>query len=109
MDKDKVWQAFEKYGVSRAELSYSGGHDEGYVEDYMYFDADDAEMGEKPFPKDVFAELQNIMESPLDMEYGSFAFEGYVNGTLTWDLQDKSVCMDGSEEWPKSESIQKSF
>lgn len=108
MDKDKVWEAFEKYGVALAVLHYSGGHDEGYVESYDYFNTDNQEL-KKPFPQAEFIALERILEAPIDLEYSSFAFEGYVSGDLTWDLQDKSVRMDGSEEWPKTESIQKTF
>lgn len=120
-DKTAVWEAMRKKGVSKIVAYFSGGNDEGGVNNYVMFDADGKEFeapddikkdshytrGLYPFTQVEFfghdeywpkeGSLAHIIERPVDMEYGSFAGEFSVSGACTWDLKTKKVTMDGEE------------
>ena len=120
-DRSKVWNAMREKGVSKIVAYFSGGNDEGGVNNYAFFDMDGKQFEPPeeqkktpgyhrevyPFTRAEFfgheeywpkeGSLAHIIEQPVDMEYGSFAGEFSVSGACTWDLKTKKVTMDGEE------------
>lgn len=119
MDKQKVWDAMQAKGVSKIVAYFSGGNDEGGVNNYDMLDAKGKtikipEENKKdpnyvrdtyPFTREEFfghdeywpkqGSIAHIVEQPIDMEYGSFAGDFSVSGACVWDLATKKVTMSG--------------
>lgn len=117
MSRDAVFTALKKRGVAKVEVHYSGGNDEGGVNDIIFLDANGENIGrmdeyyggtqewddvaKKYLPAKPPTDDQRLSMSlcvPVYDKYYSFAGEFYVNGTLTWDVTTGKVNMRGTEE-----------
>lgn len=69
------------------------------------------QTGERPATPDEIAssDLSDILESPVYDEYGSFAGEFYVSGTVTWDVATGRVKMERNEEMSHYEYSERDF
>lgn len=114
--RKRVTEAFDKWGIVKVEVSFSGGNDEGgadsmtfYIggEDgptpidnskfkYSYTHHRDSETGKwgtrelTPEQKEINAFL-DMLEEPIQRQWGSFAGEFYVDGDLVYDLSDPAA------------------
>lgn len=127
------------FGVDELRIQFSGGNDEGGVNDSIAVDSDGNEVnlpstngayfsqkwdkstqtysepkwliGWGDNTRDVTPEEQDIalfwaaLEDPIYDEYGSFAGEFYVNGTLTWFAQTGKHEIHGTYEYTVSEEF----
>jgi hypothetical protein len=101
----------KRQGIVRLEADYSGGNDEGGVQQVRLFQADGTEVeGALPWKKAEGDHLEydesslwGIAESILGTEFGSWAGEFYASGTLYVDpTHDPKCWRKGEYEVPSS-------
>jgi hypothetical protein len=137
MTKHEVFAELKRLGAAKAVVEFSGGNDEGGVDDIALLDADgkqiDVELSDhvheerdytksgpangyrghptgrwiKGYGTDVIeatpeekrlAQLSSALVAPVDEEYGSFAGDFSVQGTVTWDAVAQTAKMGKSEQ-----------
>lgn len=124
MDRNQVWKMLEEKNVAKVEIGFQGGNDEGGCDTIVLFDAKGNNIGEmtewyesqewcpetrswktleKPTDEQL---LSKALCAPVYEKYYTFAGNFYVNGILHWDVKNKRVWMDGSEEVPSYESFE---
>ena len=109
--RDQIFDKLEEMGAVKADVRFSGGHDEGGA-DYIEIQLGDGEVktlyeynwGEKK-QTDEETELAVALAAPIYSEYGSFAGEFSVCGNVNWIVITRKVVMDGEEQdWHPFES-----
>lgn len=124
MTKEQVFAELEARGVAKAVAVFSGGNDEGGVDQITLFNEDDIEIGSlepyygrgqvydsatgswKPIEdpdKTGDNDLAMALGGPSDDRWGSYAGEFYVSGEVIWTVADRKVKMDYDEEVPSSD------
>ncbi len=117
MNKSEVWNELKKRGVVKVVVEFSGGGDEGGVDDTTLFAADGKVYGKLGpyFPNKkwdgtknewillkqptVDEALSEALSEPVYDKYSSFAGEFHVNGTVVWDVETLVVKMSGNESY----------
>jgi hypothetical protein len=93
--KRELLAAMRKAGVHRIEATYSGGHDEGGVQEMQLFDAG----GELKIVEDDLREpLWDACNEVLSTKFYSWALGCSVYGTLYVDLSEKRAWTSGEIE-----------
>lgn len=106
-----IFDWIKSKGGDKCFASYSGGEDEGFVEgvqirkgndlvcmlehtgyELTFFDG--KWMRKNPTQDDIMIDL--VCE-PIFNRYGSFAFEGYVDGYVLWDAETRRMVLNGKE------------
>jgi len=124
MSRDKVFATLKGMNVAKVEVFYSGGNDEGGVNQIDLFDADGKKirsMEEYYGGNSVWDEaikgwkqaeaptdeqrLSQALCIPVYDKYGSFAGDFYVDGTITWDVENRKVRDHGTEQVSHDESF----
>jgi hypothetical protein len=123
-NKAKALRELEAIGILRLKIAFSGGNDEGGVDDYT-IDATVPNMAvpslERVYP-DLYDpttrkyserelspaeratnELLDLLEGPIDDRYGSFAGDFHVSGVLHYDVPNRKVWIGGDEAQPREE------
>lgn len=121
---DNIFDYLKEIGIHQAVVAYSGGHDEGGVDNIIfyklngltlemvskhyephnsYYDQDTQSMKERELDR-LDLHLKAMCE-PVYEKYYSFATEGYVHGSVVWDAQERAAYFDGSEEVKTWESV----
>lgn len=97
-----VWADMQEAGVVTAVGHFSGGHDEGGV-DEVTLTLEDGGVRVVGWGNGEGADKRifDVIEGVVHGEYGSFAGDFYVNGTVTLDLASKKATVDKSEEIPQ--------
>lgn len=126
MTREQIWAALEGRAAA-VEVTFQGGNDEGGVEDIYFMDADgnQTERMQEYYPSGTWNPETKTMEysstassdqilsfnlcKPVYDKYYSFAGEFYVNGTVTWDVLNKAVTMNGTEEVTEYENFEESL
>lgn len=109
-DENHVWLDLLTNGFKRVDVHFSGGNDEGGSDNIFLIAADDTAtdiqnaLYDNKNPNHKIAEA---LAEPVYSEYGSFAGEYYVNGTLTWDVASRKISIEGSCEVATSDPIDK--
>ena len=117
MTRNQVFAALKSKGVAKALVHYSGGNDEGGVNQIELFDANGENIGQmqeyygcpsiwdevtktyKPGPPPTDDErLAEALGAPVYEKYGGFAGEYYVDGIVTWDVVNNKVNDHGTEQ-----------
>ena len=104
-------RALHTQGITKVEIEYSGGNDEGQFEEAVFFDADDKSVTvewaktldldeDEDFDDGNFESLIYSDEGRLNQWY-SFAGEYSVNGTLT--INTETGDFDDSADFTTSE------
>lgn len=110
LDKERTFELLKKRGAIKAELQFTGGHDEGNVEAIILTlgsgEKQELEVwycggygiGEKqadgsygPYvplstPENEDQELSDLLQGPIDAEFGSWGSVGYTTGVCEWDV-----------------------
>lgn len=110
LDKERTFELLRKKGAVKAVLPFQGGHDEGSVESITLTLEDGSEvdlptwycggytLGErKPngdygdwvplsTPTNEDEELADLLEGPINQEFGSWGGSPSTFGSLTWDV-----------------------
>lgn len=81
--KDMVFKHLKSMKVSHVKVTFSGGHDEGCVNEITLYDNPNENNGVELCEED-FKNLYAYLASPVYEEYGSFAMELSTSGTVTW-------------------------
>jgi len=123
ISRARAFQILRQRGVIRAELTYSGGDDEGSVNDIQLIKPiesmiestlgynlslplapDGCRQGEGAAAEDV--ELARILEWPIHDRFGSWSGDYSAYGTLVWTVEGETVVMDVSETaWDDSREV----
>jgi len=116
MGKSEIWAELEKRKVAKVQVDYSGGNDEGGVNDITLFDKDGKVMGrleeeyiaEEYNPKtnkwertkepSADSKLAEGLGAPVYAKYYTFAGEFYVNGQVIYDVANRKIDMSGQRE-----------
>lgn len=109
-------------GAKAASVHFSGGNDEGGVDDVILTFADDTtERVTETYEgwgdnKKVLTPTQQAdnalceaLGAPVYEKYYSFAGEFYVNGTVEYDVLADTVLFSGTEEVPVGENFSDSL
>ena len=113
MTRDEMWQELAKRNVSSVVVKFSGGNDEGGVDEIILCDKDDLPFDElRESCEQVWdyttnswitknpnsdTDLIHILVKPVYDKYYSFAGEFYVQGELIYDVKNKKITMNGKE------------
>jgi hypothetical protein len=115
LSMSEVWEELKKRNVAKAEVSFSGGNDEGGVENIELFDENGKELGtldEEFLPQKYNEETQEYepvgeisgngllataLSQPVYAKYYSFAGDFHVSGSVVYDVKSRKVNMSGSE------------
>lgn len=90
------WMALNK--VVKAIFWFSGSNDEGGIDQAKAYNALDEEMEVNLGNYENLTPLFEDAESVLDSEYGGFAGDFSVTGTITYSLRSRKVTMRKSEQ-----------
>lgn len=113
MTQEQVFAELRKQGVTRVEVQFSGGNDEGGADSITLFQGD-KEVGElvdvsgggrwdpelRQWVEKVLTpedELAKALAGPVYDRYGSFSGEFNVEGVVTWDVEKGTVKTKGQE------------
>jgi len=111
MTRDQIFDKLEEMGAVKADVRFSGGHDEGGA-DYIEIQLGDGEVktlyeynwGDNKQTDEELA-LAEALVAPIYSEFGSFAGEFSVCGNVNWIVITRKVVMDGEEQdWHPFES-----
>lgn len=102
----RAWEMLAELGAVKADVEYSGGHDEGGVDGIAITLGDGSRLDTCDWPRDEEKNphwrLAELLALPVYEKYYSFAGEFSVHGNVVWDVAEKKVMLDGSEtveEW----------
>lgn len=118
LNKPRTFELLRKKGVVRAELEFSGGHDEGDVNSIMLFKEEGWEIENlvvwycggygyeggqwvpmsKPANEDE--ELSDLLQGPINERFGSWGGVDSTHGTLTWDVKAGTAKMEYHQDEP---------
>jgi hypothetical protein len=120
IDKERTFELLKKRDAIKAELQFNGGHDEGSVETitltlstgekvdlptwycggYGMEKDDSGEYRYVPMsePANEDEELADLLEGPVNEEFGSWGSVPYTSGVLTWDVFTGKVAMNYSQD-----------
>lgn len=121
--KEKAFRLLSARGAVSAVATFSGGGDEGGVDDITLKMPDGTEVAlerhwadwrndkQVPFTAQQEAdnELWETLETPVEDKYGSFAGDFHVYGSVTYDVSAKTVAMTGDESTPVSHDISENW
>jgi hypothetical protein len=110
--RQEGWNVMEEAGAVKAEIFFTGGNDEGGAEQITLTLGDGSQREVEPYShgrdeNSLDGRLAELLTIPVYDEYGGFAGEFQVEGTLLWDYAEKTVVMDGDESQYESHSISK--
>lgn len=91
MTRDEIFDKLAELGITSVEVPFSGGNDEGYAERPI------AKPDGNTGLATVDDEFIEALEAPIYDEYGSFAGDFSVYGTLVWRVATRTVRMMGEE------------
>ena len=114
MNKSAVFAELRKRGITKVVVGFSGGGDEGGVDDISLFNAEgkvgtlqESYAGEtydpatkKWIPARTLTEdekLATALGKPVYDKYCTFAGEFHVHGEVVWDVAKGTVNMQGSQ------------
>lgn len=108
--KGKIIAAFTERGIAMAEVTFSGGNDDGSCDGYTFFDSDnnvvdginmnyissshrvDGKWVERELTDEERAENDfiDLVDAPIYWRWGSFAGDFSVEGTMYYDITPDS-------------------
>lgn len=110
-----IFDFIKHHGGVTAVIPFDGGDDQGCIETIAIHDATGVPVKQFDVPSGALIHdpstgrwhvkhktdddaILDMMCDPIEQRYGSFAFEGYVRGTCTWDAIAKTMKIEGDEE-----------
>jgi hypothetical protein len=124
LERGPMFAELRRRGVAKVVVEFSGGGDEGGVNDITLYNADGGEIGKleedyggstynsktgqwEPInPPNPDTKLVEALVAPVYDRYGSFAGEFYVSGTVEYDVANEKVKMpyrESVETWEDHE------
>lgn len=115
LDKERTFELLRKKGAVKAVLIFDGGHDDGTVESITLTLTDGSEAdlptwycggyrftkeGYEPLstPANEDEELADLLEGPVNQEFGSWGDVPSTHGTLTWDVAAGTAKLEYEQE-----------
>lgn len=122
LDKPRTFELLKKKDAIKAELRFSGGHDEGNVEEIVLTLSTGEKvelptwycggygLGEKDpvtgyyayvplsTPANEDEELADLLEGPINEEFGAWGSVPYTSGVLEWDVFTGKVTMNYNQD-----------
>ena len=121
MDKERTFELLKKKDAIKAVLTFEGGHDEGSVETIMLTLSSGEEVELEnwycggyrltpdskgpPYewvpmtvPANEDEELSELLQGPIDAEFGSWGSVPSTYGSLTWDVFTGKAVMSYSQD-----------
>jgi hypothetical protein len=117
--RDKVWAWLKSIGATKAIVEFSGGGDEGSIDDLEIFAGEGkikpeitgyawAGYGDSKSELTEDEIMGNALAQPIWDKYYTFAGEFHVHGTVTWNVEEGTVMMDGQESVEHYEGFEES-
>lgn len=118
LTREEAFDQLIARGVHQAVVTFNGGGDEGHVDDIRLFNKDRQLIGEleegstgkrwdattgqykDPPPPTDDEKLANCLVTPVDDKYGSFNGEFSVEGSVTWNTEDRTITLKANESCP---------
>lgn len=105
MTRDEAFDALEEMGAVKANVRFSGGHDEGGA-DYIEIQLGDGEIKtlneyvwqDGPKQTDEETALAVALAAPVYGEFGGFAGDFSVCGDVLWTVTSREIFMSGEEQ-----------
>ena len=105
MTKDEVFGTLVELGVGKVRVTFSGGNDEGGVDNITLISATDASKNvdvsmwsrDPDLDPRVTDELIKALGEPVYGRYSTFAGEFTVYGVVTWDVPSRRCFFEGQE------------
>lgn len=115
LERRELWAELRRRGVAKVTVSFSGGGDEGGVDNITLLNAEGEEIGtlEEDYggstydpktgqwvpvnPPNPDTKLVEALVAPVYERYHTFAGEFYVSGTVDYDVPNEKALMNKSE------------
>jgi len=99
MDRKEIFAELRRRGAAKAIVEFSGGHDDGGVNDIKLLSQTGFPVGTiEPWDApEEDKEISAALIQPVYDRYYSFAGEFYVNGAIEYDVEKETIQMTGSE------------
>jgi len=115
MNRDDMWAELRRRNVAEVVVNFSGGGDEGGVDEITLFNAEGKEIGklEEDYGGSTYDPVKNnwvainppnpdtalveALVAPVYERYHTFAGDFYVNGTVDYDVAKEKATMNKSE------------
>ena len=110
MDRKGMFAELRRRMVGKVVVEFSGGGDEGGVEEIRLLSATGFPMGTiKPWDgKGIDKELAEILSAPVYDRYYGFAGEFHVSGTIEYNVETETATMECSESHEEYENFEES-
>lgn len=109
-DKDSGFALVAQRGAAKAEVRFSGGNDEGGVDEIRFLNAADEVISvENDWNEFEYPGALAPLCRPVEEQYMGFSGEFYVWGEVVWDLAARTVTMSGDEEVPALQQVSHTF
>lgn len=130
LDKPRTFELLRKKGATKAVLVFYGGHDEGDVESItLHVPRENGEVAEQDLvvwycggyflspdykpddpstarwvpgsePANEDEELSDLLQGPINEQFGSWGGVESTSGILTWDVAAETCVMDYDQDEP---------
>jgi len=114
MNRQEMWAELRRRNVAKVAVEFSGGGDEGGVDNITLLNAEGDEIGNlhedygskrwedgngwvSVNPPNPDTALVEALVAPVYERYDTFAGDFYVNGTLSYDVAKEKALMNKSE------------
>jgi hypothetical protein len=104
MTRDMVFAMLKTAGVTRAEVNFEGGNDEGTIESIVLHKKDGTQTT-IDYSYSHSNPLHEQLSQPVWDKYGSFAGDFDVHGVVTWDVETGAISISGEESTRRCESF----
>lgn len=107
-DRNRIFDVLAQHDIAKVVMEFSGGHDEGDVENWEFHNTDPTKEVEFVPPAPALAVYKKLQE---DMEEVMLAHFGYFNGrpsawgAVVWDVSNRKVFLHGEQEVIATEKI----
>jgi hypothetical protein len=125
LTREECFASLKSRGIAKAEVHFSGGGDEGGVDDIILLNDKNEQIGEmeeyyantfvmNPItgrseavgPPSADEALSEGLSAPVYDRYHSFAGEFHVDGKVIWDVTAQKVTMSGDESHEEFEGFE---
>jgi hypothetical protein len=104
-EREAIFALLKKHGITRVVLFFDGGHDEGAVNDYVFYKGtkpvtllDDGTLVTALIDKESTPGIIARMEEILYDYYGGFDSHPEVWGDIVWNVAKQTITLKAEEE-----------
>lgn len=106
--KARIFDLLANNDIAKVVMKFSGGHDEGYADGWEIYSTDPTKEVEFAMPAPVVGDYKNIcedMEEVMLEHFDYFAGHPAAWGKVIWDVQARTVHLQGEQEITDTEKL----